>query len=74
MQRNSKIKIVLMASVLFILLSRSSYAAPRDLFQGDLIADVAKKVLPSVVNISSVKTVMAEQSPFLSDPFFKDFF
>jgi len=74
MQRNGKIKIVLMASFLFMLLSISSYAAPIDPFQGDLIADVAQKVLPSVVNISSVKTVIVGQSPFLSDPFFKDFF
>jgi serine protease Do len=35
---------------------------------------VAQKVIPSVVNISSTKTVVIEQSPFFSDPFFREFF
>lgn len=42
-------------------------------FEGDWVADVAAKVLPSVVNISSMKTV-AQQSPFFTDPFFREFF
>ncbi|HPI91651.1 MAG TPA: DegQ family serine endoprotease [Deltaproteobacteria bacterium] len=42
-------------------------------YEGDWVADVAAKVIPSVVNISSVKTV-AQQSPFFSDPFFREFF
>ncbi|MCD6569516.1 MAG: DegQ family serine endoprotease [Deltaproteobacteria bacterium] len=75
MLKNSKIKIVLVNVFLFVSLAGPSYATSyQDLFQGDLIADVAQKVLPSVVNISSVKTVVVEQSPFLSDPFFREFF
>jgi len=42
--------------------------------QGDWVADVAEKVLPSVVNIASVKTVVIQHSPFFSDPFFREFF
>lgn len=42
-------------------------------YEGDWVADVAAKVLPSVVNISSMKTV-AQRSPFFSDPFFREFF
>ncbi|HRR68142.1 MAG TPA: DegQ family serine endoprotease [Desulfomonilia bacterium] len=38
------------------------------------IEDVVEKVLPSVVNISSVKKVSTNQSPLFSDPFFRDFF
>ncbi|HOJ14480.1 MAG TPA: Do family serine endopeptidase, partial [Deltaproteobacteria bacterium] len=37
------------------------------------VADVAERVLPSVVNISSVKTV-TQQSPLFMDPFFREFF
>lgn len=43
-------------------------------FEGDWVADVASKVLPSVVNISSTKTVTVRQSPLLHDPFFREFF
>lgn len=48
-------------------------AAPAEI-QGDWVADVAQKVIPSVVNIASVKTVTIEQSPFFADPLFRDFF
>ncbi len=37
------------------------------------VADVAEKVLPSVVNISSMKTV-TQQNPLFMDPFFREFF
>jgi len=41
-------------------------------------APVAKKVLPAVVNIASSKTIrfsdQGSQSPFFSDPFFRQFF
>lgn len=43
------------------------------MFQGEWVADVAQKVIPSVVNIASTKTVV-DRSPFYSDPFFRDFF
>ncbi len=42
------------------------------------IADVSERAIPSVVNISSTKTVRTQNtpfgSPFFSDPFFKHFF
>ena len=50
-----------------------SQAATADMFQGEWVADVAQKVIPSVVNIASTKTVV-DRSPFYSDPFFRDFF
>ena len=42
----------------------------------DAISDVAAAVTPSVVNISTTKTVKQEtaQNPFFDDPFFKRFF
>lgn len=43
-------------------------------YPDEVIANVVQKVLPSVVNISSEKTVMVQQSPLFSDPFFRDFF
>lgn len=43
-------------------------------YEGDWVAEVAEKVIPSVVNISSTKTVVVQQSPFFSDPFFREFF
>ncbi len=64
-----------MYSLFFVFfLSRMALAASADMFQGDWVADVAQKVIPSVVNISSTKTVVIEQSPFFSDPFFREFF
>jgi serine protease Do len=59
-----------MAILLFAGISR---AATADIFQGEWVADAAQKVIPSVVNISSTKTVV-DRSPFYSDPFFRDFF
>ena len=64
-----------MYSLFFVFfLSRMALAASADMFQGDWVADVAQKVIPSVVNISSTKTVVIQQSPFFSDPFFREFF
>ncbi|HEY9161696.1 MAG TPA: DegQ family serine endoprotease [Desulfomonilia bacterium] len=61
-------------SVLALLLTAGiSLAATADMFQGEWVADVAQKVIPSVVNIASTKTVV-DRSPFYSDPFFRDFF
>ena len=42
-------------------------AAPREVWQDDW-------VIPSVVNIASVKTVAVEQSPYFSHPFFGEMF
>ena len=38
------------------------------------VADVAEKVVPSVVNISSSRKVPVSDSPFGQDPVFRDFF
>ncbi len=38
------------------------------------ISDIAERSLASVVNISTTKTAQAAQSPFESDPFFREFF
>jgi Do/DeqQ family serine protease len=61
-------------AVLFLVVlvqAPASYAAvPAD---ADWAADVAEKVLPSVVNISSTKTV-TQRSPLFMDPFFREFF
>ena len=38
----------------------------------NLIADVAERVVPSVVNISTSQTVAVQHGPFLFDPFFSD--
>ncbi|MDT8272761.1 MAG: trypsin-like peptidase domain-containing protein, partial [Desulfomonilia bacterium] len=46
----------------------------QNLHQEDWVISVAEKVIPSVVNISSTKTVTVQQSPFFSDPFFREFF
>lgn len=38
------------------------------------VPDIAERSLASVVNISSLRKVQAHQSPFFSDPFFREFF
>jgi serine protease Do len=38
------------------------------------IADVAERSLPAVVNIASTKVVHSQGHPFMSDPFFRQFF
>jgi serine protease Do len=63
--------IVCVAILLFV--SGISYAEAQNPFEGDWVADVAAKVIPSVVNIASTKTV-TQQSPLFNDPFFRDFF
>ncbi|MGO9146233.1 MAG: DegQ family serine endoprotease [Desulfomonilia bacterium] len=63
--------IVCFAILLFA--SGISYAEVQNPFEGDWVADVAAKVIPSVVNIASTKTV-TQQSPLFNDPFFRDFF
>jgi Do/DeqQ family serine protease len=35
---------------------------------------IARQATPAVVNISALQVVRTERSPFLSDPFFRDFF
>ncbi len=67
----TKTFVVCMALVLGV--AGMACADTRNPYEGDWVADVAAKVLPSVVNISSVKTV-AQVSPLFSDPFFREFF
>ncbi|HWR69359.1 MAG TPA: DegQ family serine endoprotease [Desulfomonilia bacterium] len=64
---------IVLCLALLIHVAGISHARAANPYDGDWVADVAEKVLPSVVNISSMKTV-AQQSPFFSDPFFRDFF
>ncbi|HHO76198.1 MAG TPA: DegQ family serine endoprotease [Deltaproteobacteria bacterium] len=70
------IRKVVNAMVLFVLIFPAgiSYAQTSNPCEGDWVADVADRVLPSVVNIASQKTIVVRQSPFFSDPFFRDFF
>ena len=53
------------------LIPLAAYSQP---FERNWIEDVVEKVLPSVVNISSVKKVTMNRSPLFSDPFFREFF
>lgn len=64
----------LLAIVLCLVTGGAFAAAPKEVWQDDWVADVAQKVIPAVVNISSVKTVAVEQSPYFSHPFFGDLF
>jgi Do/DeqQ family serine protease len=44
-------------------------------FPAEGYASIVKKVMPAVVNISSLQVIQTyEQSPFLADPFFRQFF
>jgi serine protease Do len=53
-------------------LTPSAHAGP--LGAEGSIADVAEKVTPSVVNISTTTVITRATSPYESDPFFDDFF
>lgn len=69
----SKIKTVVFV-VSLLLFPCMLWAQTPNPYEGDWVADIADKVLPSVVNISSMKTVVVRQSPLFSDPFFREFF
>lgn len=69
----SKIKTVVFV-VSLLLFPCILWAQTPNPYEGDWVADIADKVLPSVVNISSMKTVVVRQSPLFSDPFFREFF
>jgi len=82
----------LLVSVVFLLVSISpglklctnAYAGPRisqgstDILSktGQAIAEIVEEVKPAIVNISSTKTIKAQQrtEPFFDDPFFRRFF
>ncbi len=70
---DKRIKTAVLLPIL-LFLSGMSYAQTPNPYRGDWVADVAEKVLPSVVNIASQKKILVQQSPFFSDPFFRDFF
>ncbi len=69
----TRTKVFMVCIALVFCISGISHAEAPNPYEGDWVADVAAKVIPSVVNISSMKTV-AQQSPFFSDPFFREFF
>ena len=69
----ARIKTTVLSIALIVCFSGISLADAPNPTEGDWVADVAAKVLPSVVNIASMKTV-TQQSPLFSDPFFRDFF
>jgi serine protease Do len=63
--------------VLFQISDAAGAAVAKEVSFDNGFASVAKKVLPAVVNISSEKVVHVDQgpaAPFLSDPFFRQFF
>ena len=68
----ARIKTCLLCIALVVCFSGISFAEAPNPFEGDWVADVSAKVLPSVVNIASVKTVTM-QSPLFNDPFFREF-
>jgi Do/DeqQ family serine protease len=69
-----KINLVVVLSIISAIFAcAQAHASSANMLQGEWVADVAQKVIPSVVNISSTKTV-AVRSPFFSDPFFRDFY
>ncbi len=69
----TRIKTSVICMALVMCFSGISFADAPNPYDGDWVADVSAKVLPSVVNISSMKTV-TQTSPLFSDPFFRDFF
>ncbi|MBN2297723.1 MAG: DegQ family serine endoprotease [Deltaproteobacteria bacterium] len=70
---DKRIKTVfLLLTLLF--LTCMSHAQTQNPYKGEWVADIAEKVLPSVVNIASQKKILVQQSPLFSDPFFRDFF
>lgn len=69
----ARIKTSVLCIILVVFFSGISSADSQNPNDGDWVADVAAKVLPSVVNISSMKKV-TQTSPLFSDPFFRDFF
>ena len=71
---NKRIKITASLFTILLLFTCVSHAQGPNPYEGDWVADVADRVLPSVVNISSMKTVVVHQSPLFSDPLFREFF
>ncbi len=69
----TRIKTAVICMALIVCFTGISFADTPNSYDGDWVADVAARVLPSVVNISSMKTV-TQTSPLFSDPFFRDFF
>jgi Do/DeqQ family serine protease len=65
----------LAAAMVLFLGGASALLAPLSQAAQDGYAAVARAVMPAVVNISSLKVIRTyEYSPFLVDPFFRDFF
>lgn len=68
------IRYLSVAIVALFLISLAAHAQGSQPLERNWIEDVVERVLPSVVNISSVKKVTVNRSPLFSDPFFRDFF
>jgi len=68
------IRSVSAAIVTLFLIPLAAHAQGSQPLERNWIEEVAEQVLPSVVNISSVKKVTVNRSPLFSDPFFRDFF
>ncbi len=68
-----RMKTTILCIAFLLCLPGVSLADASNPYEGDWVADIAAKVVPSVVSISSMKTVV-QQSPFFNDPFFRDFF
>jgi serine protease Do len=69
-----KIRTISAALIILFLIPLAGQAQIPKPSESNWIEDVVEKVLPSVVNISSVKKVTTNRSPLFSDPFFRDFF
>jgi len=68
-----RMKTTILCITVLLCFTGVSFADTLNSNDGDWVADVAAKVIPSVVNIASTKTV-TQQSPLFNDPFFRDFF
>ena len=68
-----RMKTTILCITVLLCFTGVSFADTSNSNDGDWVADVAAKVIPSVVNIASTKTV-TQQSPLFNDPFFRDFF
>ncbi len=69
-----RIKRTLLCLTMLFFVSGLSYAEAQNPFEGDWVADVAARVIPSVVNISSSKAITQQAPPLFNDPFFRDLF
>jgi serine protease Do len=70
MKKRNNLKIFLIGVFIFLIFGSATGLYAQEIFQDEVIADVAQKAIPSVVNIASSKEVTVEEPLFLFDPFF----